>query len=167
MCPLHYAAHYTTSKAVVDAIIAEYPEALQAKNNFGETPGVRVPQSLRPPALNPPPLSRHSCSQDTAQSHSKSADVKAVFASADRDGGAGSKARKERRDSGSSTGSLSDRGRLGRRRTDNAHTTPAGQCIGGQRGCGRRAQCPPGARAPSAFYPTAAGPAGRPERWPA
>jgi len=115
MCPLHYAAHYTTSKAVVDAIIAEYPEALQAKNNFGETPGVRVPQSLRPPALNPPPLSRHSCSQDTAQSHSKSADVKAVFASADRDGGAGSKARKERRDSGSSTGSLSDRGRLGRR----------------------------------------------------
>mmetsp|Transcript_20261 Transcript_20261/g.65253 ORF Transcript_20261/g.65253 Transcript_20261/m.65253 type:complete len:211 (-) Transcript_20261:42-674(-) len=91
MCPLHYAAHYTTSKAVVDAIIAEYPEALQAKNNFGETPG------------------------DTAQSHSKSADVKAVFASADRDGGAGSKARKERRDSGSSTGSLSDRGRLGRR----------------------------------------------------
>ena len=41
--------------------------------------------------------------------------MKAVFASADRDGGAGSKARKERRDSGSSTGSLSDRGRLGRR----------------------------------------------------
>ena len=41
--------------------------------------------------------------------------MKAVFASADSDGGAGSKARKERRDSGSSTGSLSDRGRLGRR----------------------------------------------------
>ena len=46
MCPLHYAAHYTTSKAVVDAIIAEYPEALQAKNNYGETPGVRVLPSV-------------------------------------------------------------------------------------------------------------------------
>lgn len=53
-------------------------------------------------------------SQDTAQAHSKSAAVKAIFASAERDGGAGSKARKERRDSLGSVGSLADRGSLGR-----------------------------------------------------
>jgi len=62
MYPLHYAAHYSKSKAVVDALIAEFPEALQAKNNFGETPGVHATQTC--PSLRrahhllslPPPL---------------------------------------------------------------------------------------------------------------
>ena len=76
--------------------------------------GARSPQCLRPRALKPPPRSLFVIHRTRRRAKSKSADVK-VFASADRDGGAGSKARKERRDSGSSTGSLSDRGRLGRR----------------------------------------------------
>ena len=108
MYPLHYAAHYSKSKAVVDALIAEFPEALQAKNNFGETPGVHATQtcpSLRRARtisrLSPPPfalplhcaLSRLQSSecalrsipwlQVAAQSHSKSAEVKAVFAAAE------------------------------------------------------------------------------------
>ena len=77
--------------------------------------GCAFSQPLRPRALKPPPRSLFAIHRTWRRAKSKSADVKAVFASADRDGGAGSKARKERRDSGRSTGSLSDRGRLGRR----------------------------------------------------